>query len=140
MLKYGALAQTMRPMDKDDIFFARLNLLVVMAKALLKDYPLGPFRARALEENARFVFYEALKRSDPAAAASPEIDSGHSDDQFSNLFLQRAQLLAVMCKSIVEGNPLGDYRKKAMSDNIDRLCQSMTDTIPLGEIRFLKVA
>jgi hypothetical protein len=141
MLRYGAAAQSMRRMDEGDIFSSRLNLLIVMAKAFLKGYPLGPFRTRALGDNIQYVFYEALNRSrsEPARESDPVGGDPCADDR-RHLFLQRAQLLAVMCKSVLDGNPLGDYRLQAMRDNIDQLCLSLTDPVAIGEIQFLKVA
>lgn len=136
MQRYGAPAQAMRMMDKNDLFYSRLNLLIVMAKAFLKGYPLGAFRSQAIEENAQWLFYEALERS--AQAVEPE--STGSAAPAMQLFFQRAQLLAVMCKSTVEGNPLGEFRNQAMHDTIEQLCLSMVDTVSPADMRFLKVA
>jgi hypothetical protein len=127
MLRYGCAAEAMRSMDENDVFFSRIKLLIIMAKAFLKGYPVGPFRLLALQNNIQSVFYEALNRS-------------RNTDDHDHLFFQRTQLLAVMCKSIVDGNPLGDYRLQAMRDNIDQLCLSLADHIPIAEIQFLKVA
>ncbi|MBW2612580.1 MAG: hypothetical protein JRE12_09495, partial [Deltaproteobacteria bacterium] len=39
----------MRKLQEKDIFISRLQLLVVMSKAYLKDYPLGGYRAGAIK-------------------------------------------------------------------------------------------
>ena len=63
MVRYGAVEQEMRPMKADDLLITRLQLLIIMAKAYLKGYPLGKYRKKAISRNARFVFYEAIIRT-----------------------------------------------------------------------------
>jgi len=44
MIKLGPAPVEMRAMSDDDIFSSRLKLLIIMAKAYLKDCPLGNYR------------------------------------------------------------------------------------------------
>jgi len=144
MIRYGAVAQKMRPMGHNDVLISRLKLLIIMAKATLKGYPTGDYRKVAIVENARFVFHEAFSRStaNPSSAptaSSPQpttIDMKHLD----HLFLQRAQLLAVMMNAFSQGKSQGRFRRKAMNENIDQICKYLSDRFQLGNIQFLKVA
>jgi hypothetical protein len=47
-------------MDLDDIFNARLRLLIIMAKAYLEGCSLGKQRCRAMLENARHIESESI--------------------------------------------------------------------------------
>ena len=144
MIRYGAMAQKMRPMGHSDVLISRLKLLIIMAKATLKGYPTGDYRQVAIVENARFVFLEALARTvanpssapTPSSTNPPSVNVKHSD----HLFLQRAMLLAVMMNSFIQGKAQGRFRRKAMDENIDQICQYLSDRFQLGNIQFLKVA
>ncbi len=142
--RYGTDAQKMRPMVKDDILISRLGLLIIMAKAYLKSYPMGEFRKQAITENARFVFYEALIRTHSnktpslikTQPKSPQRDIKLKD----HLFLVRTQLLAVMVNSFAEKKSKGNFRKKAMAKNIDQICEYLADGFQFGDTKILKVA
>ena len=131
-------------MVNDDILISRLSLLIIMAKAYLKSYPMGEFRKNAVTENARFVFNEALIRTHSnktpslikTQPQSPQRDIKLKD----HLFLQRTQLLAVMVNSFAEKKSKGNFRKKAMANNIDQLCEYLADGFQLGATKILKVA
>ena len=144
LVRYGTDARKMRPMVKDDILISRLSLLIIMAKAYLKSYPMGEYRKQAITENARFVFYEALIRTHSNNTPSfikkqphsPERDISFKD----RLFLQRAQLLAVMVNSFAQNKSKGIFRKRAMSHNIKHICEYLADGFHLGDTKILKVA
>jgi hypothetical protein len=139
MIRCGAPAQEMRSMGDADIFFLRLQLLIIMAKGYLKGYPLGERRKTAVSENARFIFYQALHYSN-------RLDTIHhnkeeqSRGQFTHLFYQRVQLLAVMARSFATGHRLEGYRKRALADNINQICTYFSEQLPLSNVPFLKVA
>ena len=61
MIKLGPPLEEMRAMSIDDIFLSRLKLLIIMAKAYLKGYPIGKYRKSAIIENAHHVFYHSLQ-------------------------------------------------------------------------------
>lgn len=136
MMRCGASAQTMRPPVNDDIFFLRLKLLIIMAKALLKCYPLGELRKAAMIENARYIFYQSFYRYAPGA------DRAISDRMVpdTHLLYPRAQLLAEMVRSSVGDNMTGSYRRQALCDNIDKLCDLLAEPLHLADIPILKVA
>jgi hypothetical protein len=142
-VRYGTEAYGMRPMTIGDIFLSRLNLLVIMAKAFLKSYPMGQFRKKAIVENAHFVFYEALSRTQSSCPPSLNSKSQLSQqglDTRDHLFLLRTQLLAVMVTSFVEKESRGAFRKKAMAVNIDLISEYLADGILSGDQGILKVA
>ena len=144
MIRYGAQAQNMRPMSPSEVFLQRLKLLIIMTKAYLKGNPLGDFRKEAIIDTANFIFYEALyqasqmKPSDREAEAKTTSQSRHKKPD--HIFLQRVQLLAVMANSFAKGKNNGNYRKKAMANNIDLICTYISDQVQLADAKFLKVA
>ena len=113
-----------------------------MAKAYLKGYPLGNFRRNAITGNARHVFYGTLNRSGSENSLFSDKQSSvrHESRLLDHLFLQRAQLLAVMLNASVKGKSKGNFRKKAMAENIDHLCEYMADRFQIVDAKFLKVA
>ena len=52
MDRIGIHPSGMRKQQEEDIFISRLQLMIVMAKAFLKDYQLGGYRAVAVKNNA----------------------------------------------------------------------------------------
>ena len=144
MIRFGAVEQEMRPIQADDLLVTRLQLLIVMAKAYLKGYPLGKYRRQAIYRNARFVFYESMirasgRRSESSRSQPPQRVCGVKK-KLGHLFLQRAQLLAVMINAFIEGKTEGNFRNRAMAENVDHICEYLTDRLQLGDAQFLKVA
>jgi hypothetical protein len=141
MIRYGTVAQKMRPMSQNDLLISRLKLLIIMAKATLRGYPMGDFRKDAIVQNARLVFYETLRRSttEPSVVA-PSSKSSIDVNHLDHLFLQRAQFLAVMMNAFSQGKSQGRFRQKAMAENIEEICKYLSDHFHLGNIQFLKVA
>jgi hypothetical protein len=144
MIRYGAVAQKMRPVSHNEVLVSRLKLLIIMAKATLKGFPTGDYRKVSIVDNARFVFLEASSRTsaDPPSAptASPSPNPTGKMKHLDHLFLQRAKLLAVMMNALCQGKSQGRFRRQAMNENIDQLSKMMSDRFPLGNIQFLKVA
>jgi hypothetical protein len=56
------------------------------------------------------------------------------------MFYKRVQLLAVMAKTIVRDRPMDMFRKKALSDNLNKICETLVFTFKVNDINFLKVA
>lgn len=131
-------------MVEDDILVSRLSLLVIMAKAYLKSYPMGEFRKKAILDNARYVFYEAHVRTQakntPSLIKTKPESTNRNAEHKDNLFLQRAQLLAVMVNSFAGKKSKGNFRKKAMAENIDLICGYLANGFHLGDMNILKVA
>jgi hypothetical protein len=143
-VRFGAEGRAMRPMTEDDVLVSRLNLLIIMAKAYLKSYPMGEFRRKAIIENAGFVFQKTFTLIQPSRMPSATEESPPSARQElqpkDRLFLLRAQLLAVMVTSFVRKKSTGNFRKKAMAANIDYISEYLADGIQSGDPRILKVA
>jgi hypothetical protein len=144
MIRYGAQAKAMRPMQTNELFILRLKLLIIMTKAYLKGNPLGEFRKKAIVETADYLFYEALfqteqlKRSGPDAKTQSALQSRSKDP--GHLFLQRVQLLAVMANAFSKDKAGVNFRKRAMSDNVDLICEHLSEKVSLVDAKFLKVA
>ena len=146
MIKFGPTSGEMRTMSDDDIFLSRLKLLIIMARAYLKDCPIGKYRKSAIIENAHHVFYHSLKLvSNEAFFKNNDLktqSSITSEDEIKEeyVFHQRVQLLSVMAKALAEDRLTGNFRKKALKDNLDRICETLTFNFQIKDVEFLKVA
>ena len=146
MMKLGPTAEEMRAMSIDDIFLSRLKLLIIMAKAYLKNYPIGKYRKSAVIENAHHVFYHSMQlvsetfffenhESESQSGISSEIEI-----EEECVFHQRVKLLAVMVKALAEDRLTGHINKKALQNNLNRICDTLTFTFHIKDLDFLKVA
>ena len=146
MIKLGPTSEEMKAMSEDDIFLSRLKLLIIMAKAYLKDCPIGKYRKSAIIENAHSVFYHSLKlvcRSNFFKNHKLKMPSGITSESMTDedyLFHQRVQLLSVMAKAMAENRLTGNFRKKALKDNLDSICETLIFTFHIKDVEFLKVA
>ena len=146
MIKLGPTSGEMRTMSDDDIFLSRLKLLIIMAKAYLKNYPIGKYRKSAIIENAHHIFYHSLKLvSKTAFFKNHDIKTQSgitSEDEIKEeyVFHQRVQLLSVMAKALAEDRLTGNFRKKALQDNLDRICETLIFNFHIKDVDFLKVA
>jgi hypothetical protein len=137
MMELGPTSEEMRKMTLDDIFLSRLKLLIIMAKAYLRNFPIGKYRKLAIIENAHSVFYHSLQLINseihPGIPSEVEIEEEKE-------FHRRVQLLAVMAKELAEGRLTADIRKKALRDNLDRICEMLIFNFSVTDVEFLKVA
>ena len=142
MIKLGPTSGERRAMSDDDIFLSRLKLLIIMAKAFLKNCPIGKYRKSAIIENAHNGFYHSLKtaffmnqdlKTQPGIALEGETEKEY-------VFHQRVQLLSVMGKALAEDRLTGKFRKKALQDNLDRICETLIFDFHIKDVEFLKVA
>jgi len=146
MIKFGPPSGEMRAMSVDDIFLSRLKLLIIMAKAYLKNYPIGKYRKSAIIENAHHVFYHSLRlvsEADSFEDHESKSQSGVTSEieiEEEHVFHQRVQLLAVMAKALAENRLTGHIRKKALRDNLDRICDSLILKCHIKDLDSLKVA
>ncbi len=146
MIRFGSRAREMKNMSGEDIFSSRLKLLIIMTKAYLKDCPIGEYRKQAIIENARSVFYQSLKLSselsaitnDDSRTQSGKDSSGDMNDAY--IFHQRTQLLAVMAQALAENRLKGQFRKKALQDNLNSICETLIFNFHIKDMNFLKVA
>ncbi len=146
MIKFGPTSGEMRAMSDDDIFLSRLKLLIIMAKAYLKDCPIGKYRKSAIIENAHHVFYRSLIMASKIAFFKDQDLKEHlsitseSKTEGEYVFHQRVQLLSVMAKALAENRLTGNFRKKALQDNLDRICETIIFEFHIKDVGFLKVA
>ena len=117
-----------------------------MAKAYLKDCPIGKYRKSAIIENAHHVFYHSLKLvSETAFIKNHDLkkQSGTTSEvetEEEYVFHQRVQLLSVMAKALAQDRLTGNFRKKALQDNLDRICETLIFNFHIKDVEFLKVA
>ena len=137
MKKFGPTSEEMRAKCVNDIFLSRLKLLIIMAKAYLKNYPIGKYRKTAIIENVHHVFYHSLKlaSSETQSGITFEVKAEEEQD-----FHKRVQLLAVMAKAIAEDRLTGNLKIKALQDNLNRLCEILIFSFHDKDMKFLKVA
>ena len=146
MMKLGPTAEEMRAMSIDNIFLSRLKLLIIMAKAYLKKYPIGKYRKSAVIENAHHVFYHSLQlvsetflfenhESESQSGITSEIEI-----EEERVFHQRVKLLAVMVKALAEDRLTRHISKKALQNNLNKICDTLTFTFHIKDVDFLKVA
>jgi hypothetical protein len=117
-----------------------------MARAYLKDFPIGKYRKSAIIENAHHVFYRSLIVASKTAffknqdfKKSLSITSeGETEEEY--VFHQRVQLLSVMAKALAENRLTGNFRKKALQNNLDRICETLLFSFQVKDVEFLKVA
>jgi len=146
MMKLGPTSEKTRAMSVNNIFLSRLKLLIIMAKAYLKNYPIGKYRKSAIIENAHHVFYHSLQlisETDFFENHESESQSGISsgvETEEEQVFHQRVQLLAVMVKALAENRLTGHIREKALQDNLDRICDTLIVNFHIKNLDFLKVA
>jgi hypothetical protein len=130
MIRFRLDLQARASSTAENIYFSRLRLLVIMAEAYVKGYPLGDLRRAAIRENADYIFYQALRRQDEKTGLS-----GSGD-----LLCQRAQLLALMARSFADGDIPEGHRRQALIENIDYICTHISEKLQLADVSFLKVA
>ena len=107
-----------------DIFVSRLQLMIVMAKAYLKDYQLGSYRAVAVKNNAARLS-EALSSWESYKTHFSKSATETMGIHLDHILFQRIKLLLVMAVSIAEGNPMGSSRKQALRNNIDYIAECL---------------
>ena len=146
MIKFGPASLEMRAMSEDDVFSSRLKLLIIMAKAYLRDCPLGNYRKKAIIENANHVFYHSLHLVSESSVLKDNgfeppadiVSRGKTSEE--HLFHQRVQLMAVMAKALAEDRLKGHFRKKALTDNLNKICETLIFKFQIRDVNFLKVA
>ena len=146
MMKLEPTAGEIRAMSIDHNFLSRLKLLIIMAKAYLKNYPIGNYRKSAIIENAHHVFYHSLqlvsetKFFENHESESPSGVTSEVEVEEERVFHQRVQLLAVMLKAVAENRLTGNFRKKALQDNLDNICDTLNLNFHIKNLDVLKVA
>ena len=146
MIRLGPRSGKTRAMSDDDIFLSRLKLLIIMAKAYLKNYPIGKYRKSAIIDNAHYIFYHSLQlisETDFSENHGSESQLGitsEMDIKEERVFHQRVQLLAVMVKAVAENRLTENFKKKALQETLDRICDTLIFKFHIKDLDFLKVA
>ena len=139
MIKLGSTAIKSSLPGRKNIFFSRLKLLIIMAKAFLENYPMGEYRMRSIIRNANEVARDCVDWNGYFHNFRASTESGRML-ALDHIFFQRVKLLAIMTKSFAENNPMGQHRRMAVRNNVDYLCETLGYKPSNKEIEFLKVA
>jgi hypothetical protein len=146
MMKLGPTSGETKAMSVHDIFLSRLKLLIIMAKAYLKNYPIGRYRKSAIIDNAHHVFYCSLQLVSQGNFSENHESENHlritseMDIEEEREFHRRVQLLAVMAKAVAENRLTENFRKNALQENLDRICDALIFKFHIKDLDFLKVA
>jgi len=124
MQRLGSTSSEMKKMKDKEILRSRLQLMVVMVKAYLKNYELGRYRAAAIRKNASRLS-EGVKDWESYASAFGSENHEQGNRHLDHILFQRVKLLTIMAKSFSEGNPMGFHRKMALQNNIDYISESL---------------
>ena len=120
MIRLGAQFTHTREMDIDDIFIARLKLLLIMGLRFLDGAAMGIHSRQAMLENACYIESEAIDLSEPQPSlACSRMDFGH-------MFYQNVKFLAFMITSIAKDNPMAQHQKMALERNIYTINETIT--------------
>ena len=123
--------------EGDDLFFSRLQLMIVMAKSYLEGNPIGEYRKEAILENANDLFYLALH----AEHAKADSDSQNQEEVAERKkFYEKVRLLSVMGKALAEDRLSGEQKRKALQKNIDYINNKVAFKSKIKDISFLRVA
>lgn len=116
MIRLGAPQTEMSEMNENQVFLTRLQLMIIMVKSALNDYPIGEFRKKAIIENAETI-HDMVGN----------IDLTFMNQQTSSHILRlRIKLLCVMATAAVyESYPKGSYRWKAVMENVDEIISAV---------------
>ena len=139
MDRIGTHPSGMRKQQEKDIFLSRLQLLIVMAKAFLKNYQLGDYRVVAVKNNATRLT-EALTGWESYKEYFPKADPESMDIHLDHILFQRIKLLLVMAVSFADGNPMGSRRKRALRNNMDYIAECLKFNNTSTSIPVLSVA
>ncbi len=122
MQRLGSEALQTREMVLDDILYRRIDLLLIMAKDILRGKRLGDQQHKAMEKNAIHIEIECAALIDSLGGGS-----------LSNLsFLDRSTCqclkhLAGMIRSATNGQPVGASLKKEMLNKVNSIIKQWAD-------------
>jgi len=122
--RLGSHPAKMRKLQASDIFFSRLQLLVVMSKAFLKDYQLGEYRAAAVINNAARLS-EAMTGWEGYKTHLAGAGGDGLRLRLDHILFQRIKLLLTMAESFAAGDSMGPHRKMALKNNIDYIADAL---------------
>ena len=109
-----------------------------MSKAFLSGHPIEEQRLKEIIQTAE----EVVKDCVDWKGQRDNFRSNSEDKNALNLdhiFFERVKLLAIMAKSLAQGNPMGDHRRMVLNKNIDDLC-GMLKYVPAQDYIDLNIA
>lgn len=124
MIRLGADPSAMRPMETYDIFFCRLQLLVVMARGYMAGCQSGEFRNHAILNNARRVANDTVDWNGRVHNFRTESETKRGM-KLDPAFFQKVKLLTVIAKSFVSEDPMGHFRRSALEENLAAICEAI---------------
>ena len=139
MDRIGTHPSRMGKQREKDIFVSRLQLMIIMAKAYLKNYQISGYRAVAVKNNAARLAEAPTGWNSYNTHFSNAVNDTKGI-HLDHILFQRIRLLLVMAVSISEGNPMGPSRKRALKNNIDYIAESLDFNTRLEIIPVLSVA
>jgi len=145
MMKLEPASKEMKEMSIDDIFLSHLKLIIIIAKAFLKNYPIGKYKKSAVIENVHHVFYHSLQMinqinfSENNGSESHPAVTSKLDTEEECTFYRKVQLLAVMVKAVAENRLIDNIRKNALQENLDRICDTLIFKFHIKDFDFLKI-
>ena len=139
MLRLGTDQPDTRTMQRNDIFLARLKLLIISAKAYLGNYPLGEFRREAIIKNAKAIL-RILAQDISFEASLRKINESLDGMDIDYLLNERVKLLAFMAQAFAEDFPIGYHRRRVIENNVEYICDVMKIKDIEADADFLKVA
>ncbi|OQY05665.1 MAG: hypothetical protein B6I22_07105 [Desulfobacteraceae bacterium 4572_123] len=139
MIRLGSIPPDMHEMFIDDIFLARLKLLIVMGKAYLHGYPLGHYRHKAITSNALLIKSEAIDLGNLDTRDSAHFPTQKISDS-EKMFYENVKALAEMALDFRPGEDTGMSKRKKLNSVLDNICESITFEDRLKDRKFLEVA
>ena len=139
MIRLGANPPDMREMSIDDIFLARLKLLIIMTKAYLHGYPLGRYRCSAITSNAQIIKNEALGLGvldEPGTSHFTTVSISDSEKKF----YKNVRTLAETAFEFASGNETDMSKREKLNLTVEAICKNITFDSGLKNREFLKVA
>jgi hypothetical protein len=129
----------MHEMFIDDIFLARLKLLIIMTKAYLHDYPLGRYRCNAITSNAQIIKDEAvdLGALDEPGASHFTTETISDSKKF---FYESIKTLAETALEFAAGREINMSKREKLNLVLMGLCENIPFDGGLKNREFLKVA
>lgn len=137
MNPFGSNSLSESHKEDENIFLARLQLIVVMSKAYLEGFPIGKYRKQAIIENANSLFYLSLFAEHSEAGSDRPVVK---DSIKTKQFYEKVRLLSVMAKAFAEGRLIGEQKRRELEKNIDYVCETITFNSKINNIDFLHVA
>jgi len=139
VIRLGSIPPDMHEMFIDDIFLARLKLLIIMVKAYLHGYPLGRYRRNAITSNAQIIESEAVDLGDLNAQAPFHFTTAKVSDS-EKIFYKNAKLLSETALDFASEKEIDMSKREKMNSVIDAICELITFDGRLENKQFLEVA